>query len=100
MPEEALRYKLARNVSSPWAPCKRDGDKQAKVHRKGVGVVESGNSDLGSNWKWRCFVWRRKTVTESVFLNVGRAGRQLQGQDLGLSDGQLHIITGRIASNI
>lgn len=41
-----------------------------------------------------------KTMTESVFLNVGRAGRWLQGKDLGLADDQLHIITGRIASNV
>lgn len=41
-----------------------------------------------------------KTVTESLFLNVGRAGRWLQGEDLGLSDYQLHIITGRVASSV
>lgn len=75
MPEEALRYKLARNVSSPWAPCKRDGDKQAKVHRKGVGVVESGNSDLGSNWKWRCFVWRRED-SDRICVSKCRKGWQ------------------------
>lgn len=39
-------------------------------------------------------------MTESVFLTVGRAGRWLQGEDLGLADDQLHIITGRIASNV